>query len=91
MIVNSYALLRQFADGLRQLDQTLALIDQVKSQELRLNGLGVAAFIYNQVGQYKLSLHYAERILGGAAPERTLCFAGQSRLESLQNLNALPS
>ena len=90
LIVNSYALLRQFADGLRQLDQTLASIDQVKSQELRLNGLGVAAFIYNQVGQYKLSLHYAERILEGAAPERTLCFAGQSRLESLQHLNALP-
>ncbi len=90
LIVNNYALLRQFADGLRQLDQTLGLIEKVKDTELRQNGLGVATFIYNQVGQYELSLHYAERILSEPAPERTRCFAGQAKLESLQQLDALP-
>lgn len=91
LMVNSYALLRQFTEGLRQLDQTLSLIDRVKNPELRQNGLGVAALLYNQIGQYKLGLYYADQILAQKVPERTLCFAGQARLESLQNLDALPA
>lgn len=91
LMVNSYALLRQFTEGLRQLDQTLSLIDRVKNPELRQNGLGVAALLYNQIGQYKLGLYYADQILAQEVPERTLCFAGQARLESLQNLDALPA
>ena len=90
LIVNCYALLRQFAEGLRQLEQTLALLDKVTSPELRQNGLGVAAFIHNQIGQYKFGLHYADRILADSPPPRTKCLAAQSRLESLQHLNTLP-
>ena len=91
LMVNSYALLRQFTEGLRQLDQTLSLIDRVKNPELRQNGLGVAALLYNQIGQYKLGLYYTDQILAQKVPERTLCFAGQAKLESLQNLDALPA
>ena len=89
LMVNAYALTRQFTEGLRQLGQTLSLIDKVDEPELRQHGWMVAAQIYNQIGQYKLGLHYADRILAEPAPERTLCFAGQHRQESLQNLRAL--
>ena len=91
LMVNCHALLRQFTEGLRQLDQTLPLIDKVKNLEWRLNGLGVASFLYNQIGQYKLGLHFADQILSQPAPERTQCFAGHGRLEALQNLTALPT
>lgn len=91
LMVNCYALLRQFAKGLRQLEQTLSLIDKVKNQELRQNGFGVAAFIYNQIGQYRLGLRYTDRILSESPLPRTQCLAGQSRLESLLSLNALPA
>lgn len=90
LLVNSYALSRQFTEGLRQLDQTLSLIDKVQNLELRQHGLGVATLLYNKIGQYQLGLQYADRILSQPAPARTLCFAGQAKLESLQNLNALP-
>ena len=89
-LVNSYAVTRQFTEGLRQLEQTLALIDQIHEPELRQHGLVVAAVLYNQIGQYKLGLQYAERSLSEPAPERTRCFTGQVWLEALLNLNALP-
>lgn len=90
LMVNCYTLLRQFAEGLRQLEQTMSLIDKVKNPELRQNGLGVASFIYNQIGQYKLGLQYTGRILADSPPARTRCLAEQSKLEALQNLDALP-
>jgi len=91
LIVNSYAVTRQFAEGLRQLEQTLSLVDRIRDPTLRQHGLIVAAAIYNQIGQYRLGLYYSEQILSESAPERTRCFAGQHKLEALQNLNRLPA
>lgn len=90
-VVNSYAVTLRFTEGLRQLEQTLGLLDQVSDPELRQHGLAVAAVLYNQIGQYELALHYADRILSEPAPGRTRCFALQYRIEALQSLARLPS
>lgn len=91
LIVNSYAVTRQFTEGLRQLQTTLALADQVDDAELRLQGLGVAAVIYNEIGQYGLELHYAEQILSQSAEPRSLCIAGLHRVEAQWHLKTLPA
>ncbi|MCL6711272.1 GGDEF domain-containing protein [Pseudomonas sp. R2.Fl] len=91
LIVNTHALRRQFTDGLRQLEQTLTLVDKIQSAKLRHHGLGVASYLYNQVGQYRLGLRYADRILEEEPDARTLCFANQARFDSLYNLGELPS
>jgi diguanylate cyclase (GGDEF)-like protein len=91
LIVNTYAITGRFEEGLRQLGHTMALIDSIQDAELRQHGMVVAATLYNQIGQYKLGLQYADRILAEKAPVRTRCFAGQYRLEALQNLKALPA
>jgi diguanylate cyclase (GGDEF)-like protein len=91
LIVNTYAITGQFEEGLRQLGITLMMLDEIKDPELRQHGLIVAAAIYNQIGQYRLGLQYADRILAEDAPVRTRCFAGQYRLEALQNLDKLPA
>lgn len=90
LIANIYALSRQFTEGLRQLESTLALVEQVKSSELRHQGLGVAAFTYSQVGQHQLALRYAERILEDLPQPRTQCFANQVKFEALNSLGTLP-
>ncbi|MEJ1095132.1 MULTISPECIES: GGDEF domain-containing protein [unclassified Pseudoxanthomonas] len=90
LIVNAHALNRQFVEGLRQLEETLALMDRVRSSELRHQGLGVAALIHSQIGQHKVALHYAERILGDEPTGRTYCLARQVKLQALQNLAILP-
>jgi diguanylate cyclase (GGDEF)-like protein len=90
LVVNSYATKRMFVEGLRQLEQTLSLIDQVKDPSVRQYGLWGAAVMYNQIGQYQLGMQYAKRLLSDSIPERTRCFAGQIEMEAKQALGTLP-
>ncbi|UOV05719.1 GGDEF domain-containing protein [Pseudoxanthomonas sp. F37] len=89
LIVNAYAVNRQFTEGLRQLEQTLGAIDQVKSKALRHQGLGVAALINSQIGQHEVALKYALNIQRDSPDARTQCLAKQVELESLQYLGRL--
>ncbi|HVK52333.1 MAG TPA: GGDEF domain-containing protein [Pseudoxanthomonas sp.] len=91
LIANTHTLRRQFVDALRQLDATLAMLDQVSSRELRHRGLWVAAFTYSEVGQQALGQRYADRILQDEPSPRTRCFTQQVKFESLQNIGQLPS
>lgn len=89
-LVNNFAATREFAEGLGYLDRTLALLPQVRNQELRQQGLVGASVMYNQVGQHDLALHYAEQILAEPTSGRTGCMAEFMRLEAQFNLGALP-
>jgi diguanylate cyclase (GGDEF)-like protein len=90
LIVNIHAITRRFTEGLRQLEQILPLIEKAKNQDYREHALGVAAVIHNQTGQYRLGRQYAERVLAKTASNRAKCYAGQTRLEAMQNLKELP-
>ena len=90
LAVNSYAITRQFAEGLRLLEETLPLAADVEDAHVRIHGQMVAAQMYNQMGQFEIGLRYADQILAGEVPPRTACFAGQHRLEALQNLGRTP-
>jgi diguanylate cyclase (GGDEF)-like protein len=91
LMANSYAATRDFIEGLRYLDETLAMIDEIQDRELRHHGLSAAAILYNQLGQYELGLIYSERILADEPNERTHCFAARFRLEALLALERLPA
>ena len=91
LMVNSYASTREFADGLRTLDQTLALVDQVTDPDIRHHGWTAASQIYSSVGQYELARHFAELVLADGPSPRTRCIAGYSRLEAIYNLDLLDS
>lgn len=90
LIVNSYAATGNLAEGLRYLDLTLELIDRVPDPELRSHGWFAASALYQQMGQYELGLHYAERIFEASAVPRTRCFAGLQMLEAKRQLDQLP-
>lgn len=90
LAVNSYALTRQFSEGLRQLGKTLSLLDHVKDPQVRQYGFWAAAVIYNQIGQYELGLQYAEKLLAEPIQPRERCFAGHSQLEAMHHLGSLP-
>ncbi len=90
LIANLYTLDRQYTEALRELENTLGLVDRVQTAELRHQGLGVASFTYAQVGQDELALRYAERILQDTPQPRTECFAHQVKYEALQKLDRLP-
>ena len=82
LVVNSFAINRNFTEGLRYLNRTLAIRRSVKDKDIRHDGVNVAAVIYNQLGQYKLGLEYAEETLSDAPNPRARCFAGHLRLEA---------
>lgn len=91
LVVNSYAATREFAEGLRYLDQTLALVDQADDPDARHIGWAAASLIYNQVGQHDLARHFAERVLADDATPRTDCVASYARLEALYSQGQLKS
>jgi len=86
LIANSYAATREFGAGLAYLERSLELMDDVHDRQLRLDGMTVAALLYNQAGQYELGLDFAERILAASPGERSRCFAGYLRLEAMREL-----
>ena len=87
LIVNAHAINRKFTDGLRQLERTLKLLGSVSSKELRHQGLGVAATINSQIGQYEEALQFADKILVDGPDARTECLARQVYLDAQQNLS----
>jgi len=90
LVANTHTLRRQFVDALRQLDATLAMLDQVSTRELRHRGLWVAAFTYSEVGQQSLGQRYADRILQDEPLPRTRCFTNQVKFEAMQSQGQLP-
>ena len=82
LIVNSYAATREFQVGLRVLNRTLLLADTIDDEILRNAGHLVAAVFYNQLGQYDLGRHYAQRVTADNAPPRELCMARYSLIEA---------
>jgi hypothetical protein len=90
LIVNNYALNGRYNDGLRQLEETLTLLDRVKDPALREHGLISASTLYNQIGQYQLGRHYADLVAKSPSSRRTLCFAGYYKFDALLKLSDLP-
>ncbi len=90
LLVNIYSKSRRFTEGLRQLGDTLVQLDSIRDSALREHALLEAAYIHNEVGQYRLGLHYAERVLEGEPIPRSRCFAEYLRFDAMQNLGILP-
>src|SRR5690554_3496727 len=89
LVANSFAINRDFAEGLRFLERTLPVRHEVGNRDIRHDGTNVAAALYNQLGQYTLAKSYAEETLADAPAPRAACFAGHFRLEARLKLGQL--
>lgn len=86
LITNSAAALRDFPTGLRYLERTLALSDQITDPDLHSVSYVVAAVFYNQFGQFSLAKEYSARVLDGNPSPRNRCIANQLRAEATWGL-----
>jgi len=82
-VVNVLALATQYEDALTQLQQLLQLLPRVADLNAREQGLTVASYLYNQVGEYDLGLSYAQQAIEENASGRAACGAGQLKVEAL--------
>lgn len=90
LVVNSYAINRNFTDGLRFLNKTLPLRHGVTDRDIRHDGTNVAAVIHNQLGQHEIALGFAEETLADVPNPRAGCFAGAQQVEAQYFLGKLP-
>lgn len=82
-IVNVLAVATQYKEAFTQLSDVLELLPTITDGTAREQGLGVAAYLYNQVGEYELALHYATRLIEEDWAGRGECNGGQLKLEAL--------
>lgn len=82
-VVNVLALATRYREAFTRLSEMLELLPQVTDGVAREQGLGVAAYLYNQVGEYELGMRYAEMLIQEDWEGRGACNGGQLRLEAL--------
>lgn len=82
LLANSYAIVSDFAEAMRVLEEVLPSRVDVKSRETLQTGLASAAIVYNQVGAYKLGRLYASEIVENPSSVRNLCAARNLLIEA---------
>jgi len=82
-IVNVLTLSRRYEEAFGRLNRLLEMLPRVTDGEARQQALLVAAFTYVEVGQYDLTLNYAQMVIDENWASRGACKGGQLKLEAL--------
>ena len=81
--VNTLAYGRRYEEAFSRLSGVLALLPQVSDGRARQQALLNAATLYNGVGQYDLSLSYAQQVIDANWTDRGHCEGWEAKLRSL--------
>jgi len=81
-VVNVLVLSRQHEEAFAYLRRLLNLLPLIEDRSAREQGLGIAAFLYNQVGQYDLGLRYAQKVSAEGSSARGKCIGAQLKMEA---------
>jgi diguanylate cyclase (GGDEF)-like protein len=90
-LTNALALAARYHEAVSRLSQLLQELPSVQAPDAREQLLGVAAFLYNQVGQHDLALGYAQQIIDDDWSGRGACKGGQVQTEALYRAGRLPA
>ena len=88
-VVNMLAIASRNEEAYRRLSQLLDLLPQVPDKYARAQGLGVAAFLYNQAGQYDLASSYADKLIQENWDGKGICLGDHMKLEALSKSGKL--
>jgi diguanylate cyclase (GGDEF)-like protein len=81
-LANVLALSGHYDEAFLALNRLLPALPDISDSDAREQGLAVAAYLYNQVGEYDLGLSYADR-LAAENTGNSVCRGGRLRLEAL--------
>lgn len=82
-MVNVLVIAKRYEEAFAQLSRLLELLPKVSDRDARDQGLGVASLLYNRVGQYDLSVSYAEKLTQEGANGRGACTGRELKLDAL--------
>jgi diguanylate cyclase len=91
LVASFSAINRDLSTGLRYLQKAMAMRKQVPDKAIRHEGMANGALLYNEIGQHRIALRYADEVLADKPNERMRCIAGHHRLVSQFELGALPA
>lgn len=81
--VNMLVLGKRYEEAFSRLSSVLELLPQVSDVRARQQALLNAASLYNGVGQYDLSLSYAQQVIDGNWTGRGICEGWEAKIRSL--------
>ena len=90
-IVNLLTLARRYEEAFSSLDHLLEMLPQISDGDAREQALQVAAYAYVEVGEYDLTLRYAQMLIDDNWAGRGECKGGELRLEGLYRSGRLGS
>lgn len=82
-MVNVLSIAKRYDDAFAELNRLLDGLEHVRDPSAREQGLTVAALLYDEVGQYDLSLDYADRVIAENWAGRGVCRGGQIKVKVL--------
>jgi diguanylate cyclase (GGDEF)-like protein len=82
-IINLLTLARRYEEAFSSLNRLLEMLAQISDGDAREQALQVAAYTYVEVGQYDLTLRYAQMLIDDNWAGRGECKGGELRLEGL--------
>jgi diguanylate cyclase (GGDEF)-like protein len=88
-VINVLELAAHYERAFARLSRLLEQLPEVSDGDAREQALLVAAQLYNDVGQYDLSLHYAQMLIDENWAGRGVCKGGDQRLRSLYESSRL--
>lgn len=81
LLANTFAMTREFEGALQTLENVLPLEPSIEDRDVRHTVLQSASIVYNQVGEYRTGIRYAERMLADRPSGRGRCIASNVILE----------
>lgn len=87
--INMLEIAARNADAYGRMGKLLDMLPQVNDPIARQSGLGVFAQLYNEAGQYDLSISYADKLLAENGSDTMNCKAIDFKLDALSRLGKL--
>jgi diguanylate cyclase (GGDEF)-like protein len=82
-LVNLFGITGRYNEAYARLDSLLDMLPDIADQAARQQALLVAGFLYEEVGQYDLSLTYARRVIAENWDGVGLCKGGEIEIRAL--------
>ena len=79
----------RYEEAFARLNPLLEQLPKMEGTDVRVQGLGVAAQLYNEAGQYDASLHYADQIIKEGTDARSACRGWFYKSEALFESGAM--
>lgn len=88
-IANSQTLANQYQESFSELSRMLKMLPDVTDRDARQQGLAVAVYLYNQVGEYAQAITYADMLIAENSGKGA-CTGVQLKLEAMFKSSVQP-